>query len=132
MALTSAALTFALSFTQPAAANYRNLDARQCDGWGWNFQLFYNRNLTGASAAFGYDEENFGVPDTNLGPYRFCSDGNGSGAVVKNAAASARNRTQHNATVYYNSWFHGKSDVVETQENLDSTFNNNASFQFTD
>jgi hypothetical protein len=90
------------------------------------FCLYYNSNLQGA-VAFFY------AKDPDFGNDRFSGTGNGTGKIVKNNAASARNtQTGLDAWVWFNSNYGGAHDVVtrSSWRNLTATYNENASFDW--
>lgn len=90
------------------------------------FCLYFNSNLGGAVALF-YDK------DPNFNNDRFSGTGNGSGVIVKNNAASAKNnQTGIDAWVWFNSNYGGAHDVVTrgSSRNLTATYNENASFDW--
>ncbi|MFJ8311018.1 MULTISPECIES: hypothetical protein [unclassified Streptomyces] len=143
----ASALTLAAGTAQatPAKAdgnvetrNDANVSAYQCStGNTFKFRLFYNSGQKNAWIRFGYSEQNFGAGDGSSGYliYHYCKDtGDGSGQKVKNNAASARNykTSQCWAYTYYNSWYQGPADLIDTNtgRNLYNTYNENASFQW--
>ncbi|MFF9396580.1 hypothetical protein GT028_26580 [Streptomyces sp. SID2999] len=101
----------------------------------FKFRIFYNSNLAGDYRNIGYAVYDFdSVEDgSGYGPLTFCGFRSaGSGKHVKNNAASARNtHSTYTGRLYYNSGYKGASDyIVGTVNQLDATYNNNASFQW--
>lgn len=125
--------------TSPAQANDANVSSNACSyAQVFKFQLYFNSDLLGAWAKFGYSEENFGAYDGSSGYliFNFCSGtGNGAGQHVKNNAASAGNWTYDDtcvARVHFNSYWKGVYDNIHTAtpRNLVNTYNENASFKW--
>jgi hypothetical protein len=105
----------------------------------FRFSFRYNSGLSGAWKNLGYAHANFAATDLGTGdpfsyPLEFCSGtGSGGGQVIKNNAASARNRHgSYSGRVYFNSWWQGAYDNFRpgTGGNLVDTYNDNASFQW--
>ncbi len=91
------------------------------------FCLYYNSDRTGSLADFSGSIADYG------GTYKFISAGAGQGQLVKNQAASVRNRTFGNVTVFYNSGYAGSSQTIApgAAVNLNTTLKNqNASHRF--
>ncbi|MER7808772.1 MULTISPECIES: hypothetical protein [Streptomyces] len=138
-ATSAVALALAVGVATPAAA-----DADYDNYWfGCNydssntfkFRLYYNSNLGGDYRNIGYAVYDFDsvANGTSYGPLTFCGfKSAGSGQRVKNNAASARNtHSSYFGYLYYNSGYKGASDIVwGTVNQLDATYNNNASFQW--
>ncbi|MBO3724854.1 peptidase inhibitor family I36 protein [Actinomyces bowdenii] len=91
----------------------------------------YNSDQKGAVSDFTGSMRNYG--SSQPGCYEFKSpdkDAAGRGECMKNNTASVTNRTAHPVTVYYNSNYGGRSQVIPAgaSANLDPALkNNNAS-----
>lgn len=101
----------------------------------FKFRLFYNSDLAGDYRNIGYAVYDFNSVADGSGssPLRYCGFRSaGSGQNIKNNAASARNtHSSYFGYLYYNSGYKGASDIVwGTVNQLDATYNNNASFQW--
>ncbi len=90
------------------------------------FCLYYNSDRTGSLSDFTGSISDYGT-------YKFRSAGAGQGQLVKNNAASVRNRTFGAVTVFYNSSYGGSYQTVApgAAVNLNTTLKNqNASHKF--
>ncbi|MFG2813779.1 hypothetical protein [Streptomyces sp. NPDC048410] len=101
----------------------------------FKFRLYYNSNLGGDYRNIGYAVYDFDsvANGTSHGPLTYCGfKSAGSGQHVKNNAASARNtHSTYTGVLYYNSGYKGAADYVwGTVNQLDATYNQNASFQW--
>ncbi len=90
------------------------------------FCLYYNSDRTGSLSDFTGNISDYGT-------YKFKSAGAGQGQLVKNNAASVRNRTFGAVTVFYNNNYGGSSQTIApgAAVNLNTTLKNqNASHRF--
>ncbi|MCM3806025.1 peptidase inhibitor family I36 protein [Streptomyces sp. DR7-3] len=89
--------------------------------------LYYNSNQKGAIFKQGEGAHNWEIPD--YAGYKFGGSGAGSGAPVKNNAASIKNTRPETFGTWYNSNYQGLRDWTagDTARNLNLTYNNNAS-----
>lgn len=101
----------------------------------FKFRIFYNSNLAGDYRNIGYAVYDFdSVQDgTGYSPLKYCGFRSaGSGQRVKNNAASARNsHSTYTGVLYYNSGYKGAADYIwGTVNQLEATYNENASFNW--
>ncbi|MCC8476876.1 hypothetical protein C6W96_14910 [Streptomyces sp. CS149] len=137
-AATVAALTatIGLGFSTPASAadsDYENwwFGCNYDSANNFKFRIHYNSNLGGDYRNIGYAVYDFGY--VYQGPLKYCGfKSSGSGQNVKNNAASARNsHATYTGVLYYNSGYKGAADYIwGTVNQLDATYNDNASFNW--
>lgn len=137
-AIAAAAMATAISaaMVTPASA----VDADYDNYWfgcnydssnNFKFRIFYNSNLAGDYRNIGYPVYDF--DSVYSGPLTYCGfRSSGSGQKLKNNAASARNtHSTYTGALYYNSGYKGATDyIVGTVNQLDATYNENASFNW--
>lgn len=75
------------------------------------FCYYFNSNGAGSVSDFSSFISNLG--DSRPSCYEFRGKGNGKGKCVKNHAASVWNRSSKSVTVYFNSGYGGKAQIIE-------------------
>ncbi len=94
------------------------------------FCLYYNSNHRGSISDFRRSIPNYGATQPRC--YEFRGAGAGKGLCVKNEAAAVWNRRSGPVTVFYNSYYKGRSEVIPpgAKVNLTAVYNENASHRF--
>ncbi|MGS0688901.1 peptidase inhibitor family I36 protein [Nakamurella sp. GG22] len=94
------------------------------------FCYYYNSNLAGSVSDFTKPIGDYGTRQPRC--YDFKGPGKGQGKCIKNNAASVWNRTSRPITVYNNTGYRGKSQIIKpgAKVNLTSLKNRNASHKF--
>lgn len=133
-AVTAGALSVAVAAPAFAGDDYNGV----CDAYQYiddptsEFCLYYHVNLTGSL----WDKSSGDGPDYNLGDNHFIAPGDGHGQVVRNNAASARDR-DYDETVhlFYSPNMMGTVDIIYSDSwlnDLGPLKNNEASYVWTE
>jgi murein DD-endopeptidase MepM/ murein hydrolase activator NlpD len=114
------------TFLSAPAAQAAERDGK-CDSG--EFCLYFNSNYEGSVSDFKTSIPDYGTTQPSC--YEFKGSGDGKGLCVKNAAASAANKTSKPVTIYFNSDYGGYAQTIaagsKANLNVDHLKNENAS-----